>query len=615
MGSRKVIYVIVIFLLVISIVYIPGVVGKEECQTCAYEGCEICVWDESDEYCIFHDPDPDKNRDLFLDELQKRMDIGNYDFSGFVFPRNITTVFSSPHHSYHFDKKVYFKNAVFWSYTSFTDITFEEGADFSGAIFKAGTDFANVTFNGITEFNDVTFEDEVLFLIVTFKKDVSFKKGSQKKGTIFEGETSFSGVKFEESVYFDDAVFEDIVWFQSHGTNENTTFGKENYPDDRQCQPIASFIGTEFNGQTSFSESIFNIKADFQSAEFKGDTYFTGTEFGYNANFRHTKFYNEANFNIAKFKSNINFIFTSFKGDSYFTGTTFKSFVDFSKSKFEQKFDFNPNENHMVILTDAQVYGYGQITADLKETKFNNANLENVNFVNCIWPDNFIIYEEKKEKEKQKPNYKKLEILYKNLKNSFRKYGQSDLTGKAFYREMEMKRFGAKEEDNLGDYLFLLYFKLFAGYGEKPFNIIFCSVGFIFAFAVLFWILGIEISTIPYRLEFERYSRFTWRVDNRNRVRRLCKHRILNPICSFFSKIGLKRFFSLLWSFCSQIAIRDFAFCFLFSFSSFITLGNKYTKPKSNASHWLSVIESFIGTILIAAFVYLLLEKMFRYIK
>ena len=147
---------------------------------------------------------------------------------------------------------------------------------------------------------------------------------------------------------------------------------------------------------------------------------------------------------------------------------------------------------------------------------------------------------------------------------------------------------------------------------KKPFNIIFWSFGIIFLFALLFWIFGIEISTILYRLEFEPYSRFTWKVDNRNKIRRLCKRRILNSICSFFSKIGLKRFFSLLWSSCSQIAIRDFAYCFLFSISSFSTLGSNYIKPKSNASRWLSAIESLIGAFFIALFIYVFARKMLR---
>ena len=165
-----------------------------------------------------------------------------------------------------------------------------------------------------------------------------------------------------------------------------------------------------------------------------------------------------------------------------------------------------------------------------------------------------------------------------------------------------MKKLRAKEEGKCLLKCWYWFLKWSCGYGEKPRRIIGWDIGIISIFAFLFWILGIEINTRPYRLENNFYRFFSWEIDNRNRV---CRCRIFALICSFFSflkrhTVDIRRVFG------------NFAYCLLFSITSFSTLGTKYIKPKGNASRWLSAIESLIGAFFIALFIYVFARKMLR---
>jgi Na+/H+ antiporter NhaD/arsenite permease-like protein len=124
-------------------------------------------------------------------------------------------------------------------------------------------------------------------------------------------------------------------------------------------------------------------------------------------------------------------------------------------------------------------------------------------------------------------------------------------------------------------------------------------------FSVLFWFLGIEINKLPWRFEFFVYRGDIREVENRRTIHRLCRKRILSPICLLFS---------LLWSCFLWIEAKlgNFAFCLLFSIASFSTLGAKYIKPKGNASRWLSAVESLLGAFFIALFIYVFARKMLR---
>ena len=524
-----------------------------------------------------------------------------------------------------------FQNVTFGGNTIFDNVSFKDSVQFNSAdpekdsksertVFKGYAYFEDVTFNGSADFNDVTFEGEVIFSDVTFKGDTFFKKGSQKKGTIFKGETSFSGVNFEESVYFNDAIFGDTVWFYSHGNDKKTTFGKENYPNERKC--TASFIRTEFQGQTNFNDCVFNVEADFSEAKFKDDTEFMVDKFKKHATFPKAIFGDDADFVGIKFESETYFSKAKFNGDASFFMCYFNSGVNFDSSRFRGDLELKTvrlsknlslsnvrvekalileikeKDAKFINLRNLKVYGYGIVTANLKRTSFEGAFLKNINFIDCTWPENYIVYEENNKELKCTD----LEFIYRNLKNSFQNYGDNEMASHFFYREMEMKRKGTsliKDPIKCG-LLHILYGV--CGYGEKLSWLLIWSFIVIFGFAGSFWVLGIEVNIYPHKLENNLYRFFSWEIDNRDRM---CRCRIFSPICSFFSFI--KSY---------TVGIRgilgNFAFCLLFSISSFSTLGSNYIKPKSNASRWLSAFESLIGAFFIALFIYVFARKMLR---
>ncbi|HEC93474.1 MAG TPA: two pore domain potassium channel family protein, partial [Candidatus Atribacteria bacterium] len=110
--------------------------------------------------------------------------------------------------------------------------------------------------------------------------------------------------------------------------------------------------------------------------------------------------------------------------------------------------------------------------------------------------------------------------------------------------------------------------------------------------------------------EVGNYRSYYWKINNRSRIKNLFKTLIQNPIC-FLSKVRTVHIGSIN-SFILNLGKTDFAYCLLFSITSFSTLGTKYIKPRGNASRWLSAVESLIGMFFIALFIYVFARKMLR---
>lgn len=190
------------------------------------------------------------------------------------------------------------------------------------------------------------------------------------------------------------------------------------------------------------------------------------------------------------------------------------------------------------------------------------------------------------------------------MKISFQNYGDNEMAGKFFYREMEMKKKGTSFRSDPKEWI-LLRVLWPCGYGERLFRLLICSLIIIFGFAGLFWILGIEAQA-----EVGNYRSYYWKINNRSRIKNLFKTLIQNPIC-FLSKVRTVHIGSIN-SFILNLGKTDFAYCLLFSITSFSTLGTKYIKPRGNASRWLSAVESLIGMFFIALFIYVFARKMLR---
>ena len=51
--------------------------------------CPEPTWKGSKKYCIFHDPSPEKDIELFKQKLKEKLDKKDYGFVGYCFPEEV----------------------------------------------------------------------------------------------------------------------------------------------------------------------------------------------------------------------------------------------------------------------------------------------------------------------------------------------------------------------------------------------------------------------------------------------------------------------------------------------------------------------------------------------
>ncbi|MBU7047531.1 MAG: pentapeptide repeat-containing protein [Theionarchaea archaeon] len=398
--------------------------------------CPEKIWPGSKEYCIFHDPSPEKDSELFRKKLKEKLEMKDYVFRGYYFPAKI--VFSN----FKFKERVDFNGATFQKDAYFSGPTFQY-ADFSGATFQYA-DFSGATFQ-YAVFSGATFQY-----------------------------AHFSGATFQYADFFR-ATFQDADFFRA-------TFQKDAYFRVATFQ-YADFIEATFQ-YAYFSGATFQKDADFFRATFQ-DADFSGATFQKDAVFSGATFQKDAVFNKATFQKDAVFNKATFQKDAVFNKATFQC-ADFSGTTLEKNMEFAPKHIEELDLRFSQFYFRGTITADLKKTLFHRAYLENVAFIDCGWPE--IIYEEEHiQDEDIDLTFKELETVYRDLKQNMQRHGDYSQSGKFYYREMEMRRKGS---NSIKERVWLELYNLLAGYGEKPERTAFSSALTVFAFAFVYGISG-----------------------------------------------------------------------------------------------------------------------------
>ena len=116
------------------------------------------IWEGSDEFCIFHDPSPEKDLQLFKEgvEVQMRSETKKHNFIGYCFPA----------------KWDFFEGKEFKIDADFREATFQD-ANFFGATFQCVADFRGATFQN-ANFRGATFED-LNFGGAIFRKHADFR--------------------------------------------------------------------------------------------------------------------------------------------------------------------------------------------------------------------------------------------------------------------------------------------------------------------------------------------------------------------------------------------------------------------------------------------------------
>lgn len=208
-------------------------------------------------YCIFHKPNKtEQETKLFTDEIKKKLQKKDYDFTGYCFPGRVS-----------------FKGQVFKKLTQFNASTFEGGANFAGVIFQEYVSFWKSTFRGSADFHNSTFRDETHFDTVTFEGNANFegttfgwwaefteltvKGGAYFQGSNFEGLVDFLGSTFEESASFHNSTFGNIPGFD-HLTFKNNIWAVDVYRIAKSsCQKLGEYT---LAGEYYYKERIAKRK-------------------------------------------------------------------------------------------------------------------------------------------------------------------------------------------------------------------------------------------------------------------------------------------------------------------------------------------------------------------
>ena len=135
--------------------------------------------------CILHCRRADKDREgEFSREIQAKLKIKKYDFSGVFFPGQIS-----------------FRGHIFGNPADFQLAIFNQEVDFSGTFFTKTAEFDGATFSGAANFHGATFAQRVDF------HGATFAQGAYFGGAYFGSEADFYRTTFIQEAAFTFAIF------------------------------------------------------------------------------------------------------------------------------------------------------------------------------------------------------------------------------------------------------------------------------------------------------------------------------------------------------------------------------------------------------------------------
>ena len=412
--------------------------------------------------------------------------------------------------------------------------------------------------------------------------------------------------QFIEEIKLKNIVY-DFMGFVFIGNND---FRKDY--NVKQFNNLVRFDSAIFHGKTSFSGITFNDLAIFMKTTFHGDAEFIGVNFQEDAIFNNANF-NKAHFNATNFKWSAIFNESSFKW-AFFPLVNFYGKTQFGNLKKLERMHFTETKFSSGI---SSLFGFnkGKVT-------FNNALLENISLSLKLGKDAIIDFEntrlsntniKRKDleghiKQENEEDFVQAKEIYLLIKNNFHSIGRYDDESWAYIKERDMEKMSKSFYSLLNKYkkhsLFKKIFKegnllkrviiklkifskwLFSKkafewfhlsfsnfiyrYGESPRRVIRFALIIIFLFAILLNISGIVNS------------------DRTNLIIEIIKEnqgdgytlRYLGPI------------------------LESFLNCLYFSVVTFTTLGYGDFQPAVGLSRFFVSLESIIGAITMALFVY-----------
>lgn len=402
-----------------------------------------------------------------------------------------------------FNAMAVFADATF-SEAGFTGATFNE-ADFKRTTFKGKAYFRRATFSGKTDFVEAKFNGETEFYAAKLNGETEFfgaifSEFADFTDTIFSGDVHFS-VDFKEEASFFNVTFNGEADFMGAKFDKGASFV------EATCNKKVFFINATFNGETDFSEATFNGETSFSGATLNGVTNFLKTTFNAKTGFTWANFDIETDFSEATFNSLIDLSWATFSGETIFFGETFTKGGNLSHIKIIDK----------IILE----------RTNLSKVSFLYTDLRKIDFINCIWPkkpshlkrlgkwheklsrnvlyDELAVFSEVKDEKSStgilqrlkhrfisfdQEKIKKVEILYRKLKQKYKEEHNEPEVSNWHYGEKEMFRKGSRFRRFFPISLSNLYW-LSSGYGERPFRAGVVLLSLFLAISVLFGLTGL----------------------------------------------------------------------------------------------------------------------------
>jgi len=372
-----------------------------------------------------------------------------------------------------------------------------EICDLSQTVFEGNIDFKELNGDGLLpaiNFSEAIFTKKTDFSYITFGRDPD----------LF---TYFLRTTFCEEAYFINTIF--------HKTE-------------------VTFREATFTRRAYFSGTKFYRGANFQGATFKGKAYLSDVEFNREANFSKTTYMGWTDFSRAKFYGETDFTRVIFFDETLFLRVTFYKKVDFSGATFKRAFFFDKT---FIEDADFQLVNIKEeITfekVNLRKISFLDTDLRRIDFINCTWHQKYgryVLYDElrlfqeitdkdeeakkllhrlkqrfkgslsgilkrewsgfKKDISFDQQKIKKVEILYRRLKQKYKEERDEPMVSIWHYGEKEMFRKGSLKRRFNPVSLSNLYW-LSSGYGESSRRSAMVLLLLIFAVSILLALSGL----------------------------------------------------------------------------------------------------------------------------
>lgn len=202
------------------------------------------------QYCIFHSKDIEgKKKDFeaaFWAEFERqKREEDRYDFSGFVFPDNISFWNEV------FEKYVYFAYVQFNGEAGFEEAQFKNEANFWEAKFYRRASFYRCQIIGKADFGGAEFAQDAFFEKAKFNQAANFRR------TQFFGYTQFNDITFEDPTLLNmiDTYFHDV-----HGLIENIERNRMKYKYPYMTEFLAKNVKPLLGEKTRFRYPIIARK-------------------------------------------------------------------------------------------------------------------------------------------------------------------------------------------------------------------------------------------------------------------------------------------------------------------------------------------------------------------